>query len=85
MNVSLPIADVTARCDKAGVSISAIETLPSGGTHLVTTTSDGAAQMRRLLAAHIIEGPVRRFAFMQPPPQAPSLSSREPSRRSTRD
>ena len=63
MNVKLPEADVTARCKKAGVSISAIETLPSGGTHLVTTNSEGAEEMRHILAKHLILGRVQRFAF----------------------
>jgi hypothetical protein len=63
MNVALTEADETARCKKAGVSVSAIETLPSGGTHLVTTTSEGAEEMRQVLAKHIIPGRVKRFAF----------------------
>jgi hypothetical protein len=63
MNLKLVEADVVARCGKAGVSISAIETLPGGGTHLVTTTSEGAEEIRRLLDKHIIPGRVKRFAF----------------------
>jgi len=63
MNLTLAEADVVASCEKAGVSISAIETLPSGGTHLVTTNGDGAATMRRLLKKHLVEGHVKRFAF----------------------
>ncbi len=68
MNLKLQEADVVTHCDKAGVAISAIETLASGGTHLVTVTGDGAAIMRRVLAKHIIEGQVKRFAFMHPRP-----------------
>jgi hypothetical protein len=63
MNITLAEADVTARCKKAGVSISAIETLPDGGTHLVTTNSEGAETMRQLLAKHLVLGRVKRFAF----------------------
>lgn len=68
MNVKLAEAEVVARCEKAGVAISAIETLPSGGTHLVTVTGDGAVIMRRVLAKELIEGRVKRFAFMHPRP-----------------
>ena len=63
MNISLAEAEVAAICQKAGVTISDIETLPTGGTHLVCVTSEGADEMRRHLKAHIIEGRVRRFAF----------------------
>lgn len=80
MNISLPQAEVTALCDKAGVSVSAIETLPSGGTHLVTTTGDGAEEMRKRFAKHLIEGRVKRFAFIQPPPFRPGPTSRDSGR-----
>lgn len=65
MNLKLAETEVVAHCAKAKVSISAIETLASGGTHLVTTTGDGAAVMRRVLAKHLIEGTVQRYAYMQ--------------------
>lgn len=64
MNVRLPEAEVTALCLTAKVAISAIETLPSGGTHLVCLTSEGAEEMRHKLKKHLIEGRVKRFAFM---------------------
>jgi hypothetical protein len=63
INLTMPQAGVVASCTKAGVSISAIEVLPSGGTHLVCTTGDGAEEMRTRLKAHIIPGRVKRFAF----------------------
>ena len=63
INLSMPEAGVIASCTKAGVSISAIEILPSGGTHLVCTTGEGAAEMRTRLKAHLIPGRVKRFAF----------------------
>ncbi len=63
INLKLPEANVRKRCDESGVSISAIEPLPSGGTHLVCTTSEGAEEMRLRLMDHIIEGIVPRFAF----------------------
>jgi hypothetical protein len=63
MNLSLPEDDVLARCGKAGVSVSASETLVEGGTHLVCKTIEGADQMRAVFRASIIAGRVRRFAF----------------------
>lgn len=63
MNIALPEADVTALCAKAGVRISDIETLPSGGTHLVCMTSEGAEEMRSKVKRHLIEGRVKRFPF----------------------
>jgi hypothetical protein len=63
INLSMPEAGVIASCNKAGVSISAIEVLPSGGTHLVCTTGEGAEEMRTRLKAHLIQGRVKRFAF----------------------
>jgi hypothetical protein len=64
MNIKLPQAEVTAQCAAAKVSISAIETLPSGGTHLVCTTSEGAEEMQKRFKKVLIEGRVKRFAFM---------------------
>lgn len=63
MNLSMLEADVIAACEKAGVSISAIEPLPKGGTHLVCTISEGSDEMRRKLKSHLIDGPVKRFPF----------------------
>lgn len=63
MNIRLEEAEVVAICASAGVSISAIEPLPAGGTCLVCTTSDGAEEMRMRLQDHLIAGKVRRFAF----------------------
>jgi hypothetical protein len=63
LNVSLPEADVISACEKAGVSISAIEPLPQGGTHLVCTISAGSDEMRRKLKSHLIDSPVKRFPF----------------------
>lgn len=68
MNVQLPEAEVVALCAKAEVEISAIETLASGGTHVVAVTPDGGAVMRRIFAKQLIKGQVKRFAFMHPRP-----------------
>lgn len=63
MNVTLAEADVRALCDKAGVAISAIETLPAGGTRLVCSLPEGAEAMRGKMAKHLIEGDVKRYRF----------------------
>ena len=63
INLDLPEANVRQRCNESGVSISAIEPLPSGGTHLVCTTTGGAEEMRLRLANHIVVGAVKRFPF----------------------
>ena len=63
INLRVPEADVVARCAAGGVSISAVEPLPSGGTHLVCTTMAGAEEMRLQFRDHIIEGVMRRFPF----------------------
>jgi hypothetical protein len=64
MNVKLKLDDVVERCAKAKVPISAIEPLPSGHTHLVCVTSDGAETMRKALGSHLMEGRQPRYAFM---------------------
>ena len=63
INLRLSEAAVRARCAEGGVSISAIEPLPLGGTHLVCTTSGGAEEIRLRLHKHLIVGVVRRFPF----------------------
>jgi hypothetical protein len=60
MNLSLPEDSVRAQCKAADISISATELLPAGGTRLVLTTSEGAAEARYRFRKNIIEGPVRR-------------------------
>src|SRR3546814_7136157 len=60
VNLALPEADVQARCAESGVSISSIEPLKSGGTHLVCVTRDGADEMRLRLQDHVIAGVVDR-------------------------
>ena len=64
MNVNLPEAEVAKLCATASVVISAIETLPSGGTHLVCRTIEGADEMRHKLKKHLIEGRVKRYPFL---------------------
>jgi len=63
LNIDLAQDEVSALCAKRAVSISDIETLPNGGTHLVCVNSGGAEEMRRHLKKHLIAGKVKRFAF----------------------
>jgi hypothetical protein len=63
INLSLPEAEVRVQCTAAGVSISAIEPLLSGGTHLVCQTGEGAEEIRLRFRDQIIEGAVRRIPF----------------------
>jgi len=63
LNLRLPEGDVRAHCLAAGISISAIEPLPAGGTHLVCMTGEGVDEMRQRFSHHLIAGAVRRFPF----------------------
>jgi len=63
LNIEMHEGQVLARCHEAGVSVSASEPLPDGGTHLVCTTRDGADEMRLRFQDHIITGVVRRLPF----------------------
>lgn len=67
MNLALPESEVNALCTAAGISVSAIEPLPSGGTRLVCTTAPGAETMRLRFRGNIIDGPVTRHRFYRPP------------------
>ena len=63
MNLKLPEQEVIDKCRHQAIKISAIETLQSGGTHLVCLTIEGADDARHLFKQHIIHGPVRRVPF----------------------
>ncbi|ABD27511.1 hypothetical protein Saro_3076 [Novosphingobium aromaticivorans DSM 12444] len=65
VNVVMQEAEVLALCARKSIAVSAIEVLPSGGTHLVCVTMDGADQVRRLLRKSLIEGRVKRFPFQR--------------------
>jgi hypothetical protein len=67
MNLTLPPEEVTAKCLAAGVEISAIEPLPTGGTHLVCVTGDGAATMLRKFKGSVLDGRIKRFPFYVAP------------------
>lgn len=63
VNIDIAEQQVLAMCREAGVSVSASEPLPDGGTHLVCTTGAGADEMRSQFQDHIIPGAVRRLPF----------------------
>ena len=67
--VSLEEGAVVKRCTAANVGISALESLPAGGTRLVCMSSDGAEAMRKRLRSHLISGRVPRRPYR---PKAPS-------------
>lgn len=60
INVSIDRPEVEALCEKHKTSISAIETLPKGGTRVVLTNGDDAAVMRRVFGNRILAGNVER-------------------------
>jgi hypothetical protein len=60
MFVSLDEADVVSRCLAEKVGISAIESLPAGGTRLVCMSGHGASVMTRKLKSHLITEDVIR-------------------------
>ncbi len=66
IDFTLTEAEVTSRCQAAGVEISAIEPLPGGGTHLVCTTNSGAETLRGLHGGDILSGRQKRFPFFVP-------------------
>lgn len=65
MNLDLPEQEVIDRCRRKAIAISAIETLLSGGTHLVCVTIEGADEARTLFKQKIIHGRVRRASFQR--------------------
>ena len=55
--------EVIAKCDAADVGISALETLPDGGTRLVCRSSAGAALMTTKFKGKLIAHDARRERF----------------------
>ena len=66
VNLRMTEAEVRDRCRESGVSISTMEPLRSGGTHLVCKTSEGADEIRLKLMNHVIHGAVQRYPFYRP-------------------
>jgi hypothetical protein len=70
LHLKLDEGEVVTRCLSANVGISAIESLPSGGTRLICMSVDGAAQMRKKLKSQLIAGTVTRHLYR---PRRPPL------------
>lgn len=65
INVTATQAEVQARAAASGVSISAIETIPAGGTRVVFTHIADAELMRRMFADEMIAGTIVRTPWVQ--------------------
>ena len=65
VNVSVEQAQVVAMCKKHGAIISAIETLPSGGTRVVLMNSTDAAKIIKAFGAKVLTGTVARTYWMR--------------------
>jgi len=65
MNVSIAQADVEALCRKHAASISAIETLHSGGTRVVLQNNQGAETMRKAFGKKVMAGAVVRTPWVR--------------------
>lgn len=64
MNIDADVQEITSMCAKHNLEISAIETLLSGGTRVVLNNGDDAARLRRTMKAKLIDGTVRRAAWV---------------------
>jgi type II secretory pathway component PulK len=60
LNLNASEAEVLAACARANAAITQIETLVSGGTHVVFKNADDAAAIGRLYKGKIIAGRVTR-------------------------
>ena len=60
INVNASQADVTAACETAGISISTIERLISGGTRVVFNNAVDTASMAKAFKTKLLTGPVTR-------------------------
>lgn len=65
VNVSVERAQVETMCAKHKVEISAIETLPSGGTRVVLNNSVDAARIVKAFGSKVLTGNVARTHWMR--------------------
>jgi hypothetical protein len=65
VNVSVEQPQVVAMCKKHGAIISAIETLPSGGTRVVLMNSADAAKIIKAFGSKVLTGTVARTHWMR--------------------
>ncbi len=65
VNVSVEQPQVVAMCKKHDATISAIETLPSGGTRVVLMNSADAAKIIKAFGSKVLTGTVARTYWMR--------------------
>ena len=65
VNINAANAQVVAMCTKHKATISAIETLPSGGTRVVLMNAQGAAAIVKAFGSKVITGPVPRTHWLR--------------------
>ena len=61
LNINATDAEITASCAAAGIAISTIERLVSGGTRVVFNNAVDAASMAKTYKAKLLTGPVTRL------------------------
>jgi hypothetical protein len=60
LNIDAPADHVAATCARRKVAISAIESLPSGGTRVVMNNADDTAIVAKAYGRKVIASPVQR-------------------------
>ena len=61
LNINVSEADITAACKTAGIAISTIERLVSGGTRVVLNSSVDTAAIAKTFKSKLMSGPVTRL------------------------
>ncbi|URW76285.1 hypothetical protein M9980_03420 [Sphingomonas donggukensis] len=70
VNIAASTDQVVAMCAKHDADISAIETLPSGGTRVVLMNAVGAAAIVRAFKSKVLAGDVPRTHWMRVRPSS---------------
>lgn len=65
VNIDADTPAVLAMCERKGVSISAVEPLPGGGTHVVLVTLDDADTIRHAFKGKLLPRNTRRTPFLR--------------------
>jgi hypothetical protein len=65
VNLDAAAVTITQLCAKKDLAISSIERLPSGGTHVVMVTIDGAEGLRAAFKGKVIDGAVKRLPLRE--------------------
>jgi hypothetical protein len=60
INLDTTVQTVANLCTKNSIGVSTIEPLDSGGTRVVLLTAEGAAEVRRGMKKHLLDGPTVR-------------------------